>query len=332
MSCVLSFVVPCFNVREYIAECLNSLHNVSRQYNCEVIVVNDGSTDSTMIELERWKSSFPDGLFKVIEQENRGLSEARNVGIDAAIGEYIFLLDSDDYLDVKNFSVLIDEIFLHQPDAVFFTYHWLAGPDWYWESGQLSLPEKTIISDKCLMLTSLFKDKQFYSWAKVFKKKFYQDECFPAGQNYEDIATVPRLVHKIETLYYLPVPLVFYRQRGNSIMKKKTIKNAVDLSKGTTNLPDLPPASSVAFYSSELKLYIFLWSLGDLASSQENNRLLDISYKEINSNFLSSFCRDDLRVLISTYTSRKQFKMVVKAWLAYNFPDALWKLIKVKKR
>lgn len=87
----LSIIIPAYNAEAYLQQCLDSILAQERQ-GCEVIVVDDGSTDGTAALLER----YPD--VKVIHQENRGMSTARNRGLDEARGEYILFVDSDDLL------------------------------------------------------------------------------------------------------------------------------------------------------------------------------------------------------------------------------------------
>lgn len=327
---LISFVVPCFNVREFIEDCLDSLLKVVGPFDCEVIVVDDGSTDSTLVELYRWEARFPDGRYKVICQENKGLSGARNTGIENARGEYIFLLDSDDYLNVRMFSTLCDELEKYKPDAFFFIYYWLAGPDWYWETGHLSLPPKRLIEDKVVMSESLYKDRQFYSWAKVFRREIYDGVSFPEGKNYEDIATVPKLLDKSGSLYYLPVPMVFYRQRDNSIMKVKSLKNVMDLSSSVHSFRKDFISEEERYYRVEFYLYVFLWSMMDLNASSLPEEEKDKAILNIRDNFYESFSRNDLVFFIRSALKRRQYKIAVKGVFSYYACGLYWKFIKRK--
>ena len=86
-----SIIVPIYNVEAYLDDCLTSLQ-AQNHTDFEVICVNDGSTDSSREVLSEWKSKFP--KMKVIDRKNGGLSAARNTGLDAAIGDYVFEFDS----------------------------------------------------------------------------------------------------------------------------------------------------------------------------------------------------------------------------------------------
>lgn len=98
----LSIIIPAYNAEAYLPQCLDSILAQERQ-DCEVIVVDDGSTDGTAALLER----YPD--VKVVHQENRGMSTARNRGLDEAQGEYILFVDSDDLLTDGSLTTLVAE-------------------------------------------------------------------------------------------------------------------------------------------------------------------------------------------------------------------------------
>ena len=90
-----SVIVPAYNAAEYLEKCVSSVLQQTRE-NLEVIVVNDGSTDRTPELCEQLRNK--DSRVRVIHKENGGLSSARNLGLEAATGEYVFFLDADDWL------------------------------------------------------------------------------------------------------------------------------------------------------------------------------------------------------------------------------------------
>ena len=92
----LSVIIPVYNVENYLGKCLGSvIYPELEDY--EIILVNDGSTDASGSICAEYAARFP-ALVRVITTENGGLGRARDVGIDAAAGEYLLFLDSDDYL------------------------------------------------------------------------------------------------------------------------------------------------------------------------------------------------------------------------------------------
>lgn len=93
----LSFIVPVYNVEKYLEECLDSLLEQDIPHEeYEIICVNDGSTDGSLEILRRYEEKYPN--IRVIDQENGGVCVARNTGLDAAQGEYIWFVDSDDFI------------------------------------------------------------------------------------------------------------------------------------------------------------------------------------------------------------------------------------------
>ena len=95
MMVAFSVIIPVYNDEIYIKECLDSLKKQTFK-NFEIICINDGSTDETQRVLETYALKFP--KYKIINQENKGLSIARNNGLKEAVGEYIYFVDSDDVL------------------------------------------------------------------------------------------------------------------------------------------------------------------------------------------------------------------------------------------
>lgn len=103
----LSILVPIFNVEEYLEECLNSVYSLN--INKEIILVNDGSTDSSLLIAEEFRNKYPNETI-LISQENKGLSEARNIALQHAKGEYIYFIDSDDFIISEKFEAFFSKI------------------------------------------------------------------------------------------------------------------------------------------------------------------------------------------------------------------------------
>ena len=94
----LSIIVPVYNVQDYIERCLTSIINSDlERIQYEIIVVNDGTKDGSMLVVNDYLKKYEH--IKVFEQENQGLSSARNTGMAHAVGKYIWFVDSDDYID-----------------------------------------------------------------------------------------------------------------------------------------------------------------------------------------------------------------------------------------
>lgn len=101
---LISVIIPVYNVEQYLCECVDSVLNQTWQ-NFEIILVDDGSRDGSPAICDDYAAT--NSRVRCIHKENGGASSARNVGLDAAKGEYVFFLDSDDWLDTKAFEKLL---------------------------------------------------------------------------------------------------------------------------------------------------------------------------------------------------------------------------------
>ena len=100
---MISVIIPIYNVEKYLTKCIESVINQTYK-NLEIILVNDGSTDNSKEIIDKYSSI--DSRIKVINKKNGGLSDARNVGIELAKGEYITFLDSDDWIELNMYEKL----------------------------------------------------------------------------------------------------------------------------------------------------------------------------------------------------------------------------------
>lgn len=209
----ISVIVPIYNVEKYLQECLDSIINQTFK-DIEIICVNDGSTDSSLEILNKYAEQ--DQRIKIINQNNQGLSAARNTGIKYANGEYISFIDSDDYIDTSLYETLVKYL----PAEMICFNAKAFGDNFIPEKMQKNLICKINglekISDKSIFKTNV------YAWNKLFKTeiiKKYNLE-FPKGLYFEDFVFLWDYMLKIKTAYYLKNDKAFYyyRQRPTSIM------------------------------------------------------------------------------------------------------------------
>ncbi len=116
----ISVVIPVYNVEAYLRECVDSVLDQTFQ-DFEIILVDDGATDSSGAICDEYAQK--DERIRVIHQPNGGLSAARNTGLDAATGKYVYFLDSDDYIRQDSLKLLFDLAEQEQADVVFFDAH-----------------------------------------------------------------------------------------------------------------------------------------------------------------------------------------------------------------
>ena len=213
---MVSIVVPVYNVEKYLRECVDSLLAQDFQ-DCEILLVNDGSTDSSPAICEEYARR--DGRIRVIHQENQGLSAARNTGIDAAQGEYLLFVDSDDYLPEGALSHLHALAVEHNADFVAGTFLRL------FDNGSIR-PARTrdpihgveVYTGYDKMDNYIRVPKQTNSvTGKLFARELFRQTRFPVGRLFEDVFVTFHLVHDAKCLVLTETPSYVYRKRAGSI-------------------------------------------------------------------------------------------------------------------
>ena len=114
----ISYVIPCYNIQDYLPKCLNSLSSqqISDRLKVEFVLVNDGSTDNTLSLLREFEKKESRAV--VVDQQNKGVSAARNAGLKVAKGKYVFFIDSDDWLTDDASQIIYDVCLNEAPDIV----------------------------------------------------------------------------------------------------------------------------------------------------------------------------------------------------------------------
>ena len=118
MSTKVSVIVPFYNVRDYLTDCVESVLTQTLK-DTELILVNDGSSDGSEDMAEAFRSRYPE-IVRVLHQENRGPASARNAGLEIARGAYVHFLDSDDRLKPRALKALYSEAVRNDLDILFF--------------------------------------------------------------------------------------------------------------------------------------------------------------------------------------------------------------------
>ena len=223
----ISIIIPVYNVEKYISQCLESCiyqEGISHD-EYEIIVVNDGTPDNSMKIVNKYKEQFP-SLITVFEQKNSGLSVARNSGINIAKGEYLWFVDSDDWITEGSLRQIIDklkeckdvdllQIQAKQFDGVNadknYIYDYrvgiLDGPDCI-RRGGLPCPAQVTLCN-----ASYLKHNNLY---------------FMPGIYHEDSEFKPRAVYLAKSIIFLDVFCYVFRREGQeSITSKYRLKNGL---------------------------------------------------------------------------------------------------------
>lgn len=221
-----SIIVPIYNVEKYLSACIDSI--LAQTYgDYEIILVDDGSTDTSPQICDQYANQY--ACIHVIHKPNGGLSDARNVGLKVARGEYIFFIDSDDYLiDNAVLSRIVDKL-KGKPDVVAFK-----AVKWFESTGKMGVNtyDLSVSSDSLEPYEKYLEliDKDTYSnsaWSKVIKHSILDVNHieFEKGLLGEDNDWYYKVVSHLTSLELINEPLYVYRQRAGSITKTYTKKN-----------------------------------------------------------------------------------------------------------
>ncbi|MGV8984107.1 glycosyltransferase [Clostridium sp.] len=214
----VSIIVPVYNTEKYLDKCLHSLVNQTLDL-IEIIIVNDGSTDKSQVIIDDYMNKYPDRV-KVYIKSNGGLSEARNFGIEKAIGEYIGFVDSDDYVNINMFKSLYEAAILKNADIVECDYK-----NFYYKQEEIVFFEPDNKTNKKYRDITINENKSIIdeitdmAWNKIYRKKLFSEFTirYPKGLWHEDYATTPILISKADKYVQTYDVGYYYLQRENSI-------------------------------------------------------------------------------------------------------------------
>ena len=218
---LISVIVPVYNVEKYIRRCLDSIVNQTYS-NLEIILIDDGSKDASGKICDEYAKK--DNRITVIHKKNGGLSDTRNVGINAAKGKYITFVDSDDIICC---------------DYIEHLYYLLKKYNCKMSiSGLEIVPSKNKKNDKYIeekiekteaLRRLLVDDISVSSCSKLYEISLFKDVHFPKGKLYEDNGTTYKLIEKCDSIGYSNKKIYKYYRNSNSITNKKFDNRKLDL-------------------------------------------------------------------------------------------------------
>lgn len=218
---LISVIIPVYNVYDYVGKCIESVINQTYK-ELEIIVINDGSTDNSLDIIKAYEKK--DKRIKVIDKKNGGLSDARNVGIDASTGKYIMFLDSDDFIDENMIKIMYENLKKYKKKIS------ICNRYYYYEDDTKKLrfcnTNSIINMDLIESLINLlnFINFDMSAWAKLYDKSLFENIRFPVGKLSEDYYIMYLLFDKASGVVYDSRPLLYYlQQRKGSITKKNKL-------------------------------------------------------------------------------------------------------------
>ena len=224
MDDLISVIVPVYKVEKYLDRCVESITNQTYK-NLEIILVDDGSPDNCPKMCDEWVQK--DSRIKVIHKENGGLSDARNAGMAIATGEVISFIDSDDYIDLNMYELLINK--MHETDSDIVS----CGVNWVDESGGV-LKCDMVLSDVVFSTEEAMKEllddgalKQPV-WNRIYKREIALTIPFEKGKCHEDVFWSYQAVGKSKRICVINHAFYYYVQRSDSIMGQSFSEKRLD--------------------------------------------------------------------------------------------------------
>ena len=223
----ITVVVPVYNVESYLRKCLDSI--IAQTYkNIEIIIVNDGSTDASGEICKEFVEI--DHRIIYIEQENAGLSAARNTGLENMSGDYVTFVDSDDWIELDYVETLYKKIVEYQADIAvgnYYSFNESEGMFYFHILGD-SYYEK--VYDNVSIFENLYESQEMKNfalisaWGKLYKARLFEQLRFDVGKLGEDGYLNQKIYLLAEKIVYIHKGIYSYRIRNNSLSRTWTEK------------------------------------------------------------------------------------------------------------
>ena len=237
----LSIIVPVYNVEKYVRPCIESIFKQGLDEDCfEVIIINDGTQDNSMEVIQDIIEAHQN--ITVINQENQGLSVARNNGIEKATGEYLMFVDSDDLLIPNSVEHLLEVAIKEKPDLVKADFLKLNNEEIKCFRNHTS--SETFVVQERTGYTIFLKEvnpEECFIWRTLYKRIFLKQYhiIFIPDIYFEDIPFTHECFLKANTCIRVHIPLYIYRDRYDSITNTIDKQKCIDFCKVIINLWNL---------------------------------------------------------------------------------------------
>jgi glycosyltransferase involved in cell wall biosynthesis len=271
MSPLITFIIPMYNASSFIEKCVLSIVGQSIHLNqIEIFLYNDGSTDNTLEVSQKIQSLYQS--IKIISQSNQGVSATRNAAIEVAQGEYLWFLDSDDYLIPEVAQVIFAQAANSQLDIITFDYKTVSADE--------------VVESPVVLNTTLGKiqtgaeyiarvNYPNYCWNYIFKRKLVASSGLrfnPLSRYWEDVLFTTELFLSSRTIAHLSLAVVAHVHSPGSLSKKGDIERELKhienffitmrgfdpLVSGETRFGKLPPATLQRIKSRQQSFVFFL--------------------------------------------------------------------------
>lgn len=234
---LISVIIPVYNVARYLKRCVNSV--LAQTYtNLEIILIDDGSTDQSPVICDDF--ALKNNRIKVIHQKNKGLSGARNTGLNIAQGSLIGFVDSDDWIDKDMYRELLNQL-IKSDAEIASCGHWRIDEATNLNTLGISQSFKMKLNhEESLSYLIGFKDQRItnYAWDKLYDQKLFQTIRFPEGKMFEDVAVMYQIFDQATSVISIGKPLYNYYQRARSLTSSAFSERKLVLIQNTKGIID----------------------------------------------------------------------------------------------
>ncbi len=293
-SQLVSVIIPVYNVENYLAECIESVINQTYK-NLEILLIDDGSLDTSGKICDEFAQK--DTRIQVIHKPNGGLSSARNSGLDIMRGDFVYLLDSDDYICLDLIERYLNWANINDADIVIGTYYI------FWKTTHKKicpLKENDKIQNYTCVETlrmMLLDEKISHGPSALYKASLFYKLRYPIGYLYEDFATTYYIISQCHKVVICEDQRYFYRMRTGSIMNAKVSKQnmiLLDIADTVTEdmirlYPELKMPALRKKITTYMTMYSYILITGFNSFKPEQERIEKVIRSNAR-NFLSADC------------------------------------------
>lgn len=205
MHDLISVIIPVYNVEEYLCRCVDSVLDQTYR-NTEILLVDDGSPDNCPAICDEYARQ--DARVRVLHQENKGLSGARNAGIDVAKGQWLAFVDSDDYLAPDFLERLLEACERTGSDLSVCRWEYVRGE----KIPGRGTGETRVYTGREMLANLYLPDGAYFvvAWNKLYRRELFEGIRYPLGKIHEDEATTYRIYDKVSQAAYVDRSLYGY--------------------------------------------------------------------------------------------------------------------------
>lgn len=271
-SAKVSIVVPIYNVESYLDRCIDSIIKQTHT-NLEIILVNDGSTDSSLEICKKYENQ--DSRIIIVNKKNGGLGSARNAGIEMMTGDFVAFIDSDDFLHpdmVKNLYFLLNN---YDADIAVCGFSSFTKEEEIIKKNKRRIMVKTFNTYESLKNMFRWDGIGWTAWNKLYRASLFKTTRYEEGVYSEDMATTYKLLFQSNRVVWSNEPLYYYFHRADGIMRSKPPKRYRDeilIAKKMISFFE----ENVQLLSSYPKAYGGKIALNNLIALKKSNEFLEI--------------------------------------------------------